>query len=82
MYFYSDTAPKNASDINVWKMNGSRAYLRHFENFLFLDFVAKKGDRVERANAEKEILICKRKLQFWSGTPTSMPPSFRAKRNR
>lgn len=69
MYFYSDTAPRSNSDINVWKMNGSKAYLRHFDNFLFLDFVAKKGTRAERADAEKEILICKKKLSFWERHP-------------
>lgn len=33
MYFYSDTAPRGQSDINVWKMDGSKGYLRHFDNF-------------------------------------------------
>lgn len=69
MYFYSETAPRSNSKIDVWKMNGSEAYLRHFDNFLFLDFLAKNGSRAERADAEKEILICKRKLAFWERHP-------------
>jgi hypothetical protein len=69
MFFYSDTAPKTVSDINVWKMNGSKGYLRHFANYLVLCFFAKSGSREERAAIEKEILICQRKLTFWERHP-------------
>ena len=69
MYFYSDTAPRGQSDINVWKMNGSKGYLRHFDNFLILSVFAKEGTREERAQAEKELLICKKKLSFWERHP-------------
>jgi hypothetical protein len=69
MYFYSDNAPKGSSDINVWKMNGSKGYLRHFDNYLFLQFIAKEGTRDERASVEKEIIICERKLAFWERHP-------------
>jgi hypothetical protein len=69
MYFYSDTAARGSSDINVWKMNGSMRYLDHFSNFLFLNFVAKSGSREERASVEKEIAICERKLAFWERHP-------------
>ncbi len=69
MYFYSDTKPREHTDINVWKMNGSKAYLRHFENYLFLNFVAVKGTREERASVEKEIILCNRKLSFWERHP-------------
>jgi hypothetical protein len=82
MYFYSDTAPRGTSDINVWKMNGSRAYLRHFDNFLFLDFVTKKGTREERAAVEKEILICKKKLTFWERHPNFDPEFVQAEKAR
>lgn len=69
MYFYSDTAPRGQSDIDVWKMNGSAAYLRHFDNFLILTVFAKEGTREERAQAEKELLICGKKLRFWERHP-------------
>lgn len=69
MYFYSDTSPKGPSDINVWKMNGSKCYLTHFSNYLFLMFVSKRGTRAERASVEKEILICEKKLAFWQRHP-------------
>lgn len=69
MYFYSDIAPRGKSDIDVWKMNGSKAYLRHYDNYLVLNFIAKNGTRQERAEVEKEILICERKLAFWEKHP-------------
>ncbi|MGV1754902.1 hypothetical protein [Agrobacterium sp. CG674] len=69
MMFYSDTAPRTASDINVWKMDGSKGYLRHFDNLLVLQFFAKNGSRQERAEIEKEIIICNRKLSFWEKHP-------------
>lgn len=73
MYFYSDSAPKTATNVDIWRMNGSQAYLRHFDNFLFLDFIAKNGTREERVSAEKEILICKKKLSFWERHPNFDP---------
>ena len=69
MYFYSDTAPREALNINIGAINSSQAYLRHFDNYLFLNFVAKKGPFQERAAVEKEIIICERKLKFWQRQP-------------
>lgn len=69
MYFYSDTGPRGQSDLNVWKMDGSKGYLRHFDNFLILILFAKEGSREERAQAERELLICKRKMGFWEKHP-------------
>ncbi|WSG93585.1 hypothetical protein U8P73_36160 (plasmid) [Rhizobium beringeri] len=69
MYFYSDTSPKGPSDINVWKMNGSKCYLTHFSNYLFLMFVSKRGHSRRKASVEKEILICEKKLAFWQRHP-------------
>lgn len=80
MYFYSDTAPRGTSNINVWKMNGSKGYLRHFSNYLFLNFVATKGTREERAAVEKEITICKRKLDFWERHPNFDPDYVRGEK--
>lgn len=69
MFFYSDTAPRSAIQIDVWKMDGTKAYLRHFDNFLFLSFMALNGDRLEKRKAEEELIICKRKLKFWTQHP-------------
>lgn len=72
-YFYSDTGPRASSDINVWKMNGSAHYLKHFSNYLFLNFVSVKGNREERVSVENEITICLRKLAFWERHPRYDP---------
>jgi len=69
MFFYSDTQPRSGSPVNVWDMNGTAAYLRHYGNLLFLDFMARNGTRVEKHQAEKEMVICRRKLAFWEKHP-------------
>ncbi|TXN08942.1 hypothetical protein FV222_00280 [Methylobacterium sp. WL103] len=56
--------------IDVWKMDGTKAYLRHFDNFLTLDFIAKESKVTrERAQARSEMEICQRKLLFWKKHP-------------
>lgn len=82
MYFYSDTAVREHTDINVWKMNGSKAYLRHFSNYLFLNFVSVKGTREERASVEKEIQLCERKLKFWERHPNFDPAFVQAEKEK
>lgn len=82
MFFYSDTGPRTNLKINIWKMNGSRAYLRHFENFLYLHFMAKNGTREERIQAEREITICRRKLQFWQRHPNYVEAEVQPKREQ
>lgn len=71
MYFYSDTKTGPAPQINVWKLNGTSGYLRHYENYLFLHFVAKneRSTWQEKAQARKELTICEQKLAWWSKHP-------------
>ncbi len=71
MYFYSDTSVREHSGpIDVWRMNGTKQFLKHYENFLTLSFMAKETpDRLERHSLEKELEICRRKLSFWSKHP-------------
>lgn len=69
MFFYSDTKDGGTPKVDIWRMNGTKAYLRHYDNLLFLDFMAKNGTRVERHQAEKEMVICRRKLKFWENHP-------------
>lgn len=71
MFFYSDTAPRGDSKIDVWRMNGTDAYLRHYDNYLFLSFVISnpRSTRLEKAQATTEIGICERKLAFWRRHP-------------
>lgn len=69
MYFYADNPQPLGHAINVWRMNANKAYLRHYDNLLALHFFADKGNFAERQQAEKEMVICKRKLTFWERHP-------------
>ncbi|QIG75712.1 hypothetical protein EVC20_141 [Rhizobium phage RHph_Y2_17_1] len=67
---YDESVRSGASNISINKMDGTKAYLRHYENKLTLTFFAERGSRVERWQAEKELVICERKLKFWEKHPT------------
>ncbi|RWB95607.1 MAG: hypothetical protein EOQ56_28070 [Mesorhizobium sp.] len=70
-YFYTNTRDPDAPQLNVWKMNGTKAYLRHYDNYLFLDFVSKNpraSDR-EKRQARLELTICEQKLSYWRKHP-------------
>ena len=69
MFFYGsgDVAGKFNGDI--WKMNGTTCYLNHFDNLLFLSFIANNGSPIERRQAEKELEICRKKLKFLENHP-------------
>lgn len=52
--------------VNTDRMDPHKAYMRHFENFLFLDFMAQNGTFQEKREAEAELMICRRKMKFWT----------------
>lgn len=70
MYFYSDdgsgTGIKGSC---LSKIDPTRAFLKHYDNFLFLSFIAERGELLERYQAEKELKICQRKMDYWSKRP-------------
>lgn len=68
-HFYSETSVRTGHPVDVWRMDATKAYLRHYSNLLTLSFFAQTGTRSERADAEKEIIICHRKLKFWQAHP-------------
>lgn len=46
------------------------AYLRHYDNYLYLDFIVHNTDDWrEKRQALKEIGICERKLKYWERHP-------------
>lgn len=73
MFFYdtSRVAGQAGPQINVWKMNGTRAYLTHFDNLLFLQFVSSnpRSSEAEKRQALVEMDVCERKLKFWQRHP-------------
>lgn len=52
----------------TWK--ATEKYLGHYENYLYLDFIAKNStDRKELHQARKELTICERKMEYWKRHP-------------
>lgn len=67
MFFYSDK--NDRSDFNfslIGRLSPETMYRKHYDNMLFLQFVAENTeDRVERYQANKEIPLCQKKLDYW-----------------
>lgn len=63
MLIYSDTEPRGAGGPS--RVDPTRAYLRHYDNYLFLQFVSRNSkDPQERGQALRELTIAERKLKF------------------
>ncbi|MFA9261862.1 MAG: hypothetical protein ACEQSB_00685 [Undibacterium sp.] len=69
MAFIYDDSVKSQNLGNLDRMNGTTAYLNHYANQLYLKFIANNGDRLEKIQAAKELLICERKMAFWQRHP-------------
>jgi hypothetical protein len=66
---YDESSLKTFSNIRISDIDGTKAYLKHFENQLYLSFMAKHGSRDERWQAERELVICERKMRYWEKHP-------------
>ena len=67
MFFYKDkdTTPFDHRLLKI--LNPTACYLKHYENMLYLRFIAENSDdRLEKHQAEKEMRICQRKLDYWA----------------
>lgn len=63
MLIYSDTEPRGSGGPS--RVDPTRAYLRHYENYLYLQFLSRKSpDPQERGQALRELTIAERKLKF------------------
>jgi len=52
------------------RWNAVKHYLKHYANYLYLDFIAKASkDGRERAQARKEMAICEKKMAYWKRHP-------------
>ena len=49
------------------KQDATKAYLRHYDNLLYLQFILynPKSTPKDRKQANSELLICDRKLNWW-----------------
>lgn len=66
MFFYSETSgPYEGPDLS--KLSPNICYLNHFKNLMYLEFISAHSEStiLEKLQAEKEIAICQRKLEFW-----------------
>lgn len=63
MILYSDNEPRGPG--GPVKVDPSKAYLRHYSNQLYLQFLAKNSDDAqERGQARRELAICERKMAY------------------
>lgn len=52
------------------KWNAVKAFLNHYDNYLYLSFLAAHSkDGRERAQARKELGLCERKMEWWKRHP-------------
>ena len=69
-YFYSDTSSNDYNPSLINRLNPNNQYKKHLENHFFLKFILLRSDSIiEKAQANKELTICERKLTFWSNKP-------------
>jgi hypothetical protein len=67
MILYSDTEAKAFS--GAVNADPTKAYLKHYDNYLFLQFISKNSpDPKERGQALRELTICERKMKYWART--------------
>jgi hypothetical protein len=68
---YDENAPRMMGGFrSLANANATAIYLTHFQNKLYLNFIAMNSDiHEEKAQANKELLICERKLTFWARHP-------------
>lgn len=70
MFCYDTTRTSVRTDVGPSNFDPSRCdavkcYMDHYKNLLVLEFMSANGDFKERAQANLEIEICKRKMKFW-----------------
>lgn len=69
-FFYKDNSEPFTGGVSLSKLNKNKMYRNHLENLMFLEFVSRNTtDFREKHQAEKEIVIAKRKMAFWSKFP-------------
>lgn len=66
MFFYSDTSG-GAFDLSLLaRLDPTKQYCTHLDNWFYLKFVLMNTTKFdERAQANKELTICERKLAYW-----------------
>lgn len=68
-FFYSEAREPFTGAVDFHKLNAVKGYMRHFDNLMYLTFMANNGTFQEKAQARKELVICERKLKWWENHP-------------
>ena len=67
-FFYPNT--KEPLSLNINKLNPTTMYLKHLENYYYLQFIANNSDNfIEKQQANKELLMAEKKMKWWSNRP-------------
>lgn len=82
MFFYSESPRAASNPVDVWKMDAVKAYMRHFENYLFLDFILNNGTDAEKRQSSVEMAICERKMKFWERHPNFIADAVKVKKEK
>lgn len=73
-FIYSDEPRSFSGNLNIAAMNPHKPYRTHLENWYYLTFIkANSKDYREIQQAEKELVICQRKLDYWKRHPSFEP---------
>lgn len=67
MFFYSSEKSQFEGSIPLSRINKNTQFKKHLENLMFLEFISlNTKDFKEKHQAEKEIIIAKKKMIYWS----------------
>lgn len=71
VYDENESQRQFTASVDIYKMNPHKPYQRHLENWFYLNFIAQNKDATfsEKRQAEKELTICQRKLDYWERHP-------------
>lgn len=68
--FYDDAQRGGGDPVPYDRINATRGYLRHYDNYLILDAIAKAPkNTLEKLQALKELTICERKMAWMQKHP-------------
>lgn len=63
-YIYNETEPKRPFSDRM-DFDPNVMYLRHYANYLELAFICRSTSGSNRFQAERELGICEKKLEYW-----------------
>jgi hypothetical protein len=70
VYSDTDTAPTGRYPVPYDRLDATKHYLTHYGNWKYLSFILQNSqDRMERHQANTEILIADRKMAYWLRHP-------------